>query len=195
MFFYFHPAPLPAYCDFTYYRDIFSKEECEKIKRMFGKTPGEALTGHNEDCLLTNIPSDIRKTEVDWICYSQETDWLYKKLTEVVFACNAARYRFDLSGFLEKLQLTHYREGDYYGWHQDNGAGDFGLRKLSIVVQLSEPSDYEGGDLEFLTAGCCTERGQGTVILFPSYNAHQVTPVTKGERWSLVAWVRGPAYR
>lgn len=194
MFFYFHPMPLANYAEFAYYKNYFSPEECEKVKSLWSSEAGEAVTGGKGDSLLTHIPNDIRKTEVSWIEHSQETDWLYHKLHKVVMDCNLSRYGFELTGFLEKLQLTHYREGDHYGWHQDSGPGEFSVRKLSLVVQLSKPEEYEGGELEFLSKSKAPSE-QGDIVLFPSYNAHQVTPVTKGERYSLVAWVRGPAFR
>jgi PKHD-type hydroxylase len=195
MFYYFNPLPLANYSPYAYYDSYFTSEECDRIKALWGQSYGEATTAGDATSLLTHIPNDVRKTEVDWIGYSKETDWLYNKLYQVVMDCNLSRYGFELTGFTEKLQLTHYRIGDHYGWHQDNGGGVLSNRKLSLVVQLSEPSSYEGGELEFLGLEPIPAKKQGTVILFPSYNAHQVTPVTKGERWSLVAWVRGPAYR
>jgi PKHD-type hydroxylase len=68
-------------------------------------------------------------------------------------------------------------------------------RKLSLVCQLSDPSEYEGGELQINTGEIFTpEKQKGTVILFPSYLLHRVTPVTKGTRRSLVLWIEGPAF-
>jgi PKHD-type hydroxylase len=69
---------------------------------------------------------------------------------------------------------------------------------LSISVQLSDPSEYEGGDLQFSLYGDRTviaEKEQGTMVIFPSYMRHRVTPVTRGTRRSLVTWITGPPFR
>lgn len=107
-------------------------------------------------------------------------------------------WNFEVTGFAENFQLTKYEKGNKYDMHVD--AGLYGTpmpRKLSIVVQLSDPNDYEGGELDIL----CTDgdiemlRGQGDVIVFPSYMYHKVREVTKGTRYSLVSWVGGPPFR
>ena len=75
------------------------------------------------------------------------------------------------------------------------------LRKVSLTVQLSDPSEYEGGDLEISKGGLSEDsgykmhRGKGTVVIFPSYMMHRVTPVTRGTRRSFVLWVGGSHYK
>ena len=70
-------------------------------------------------------------------------------------------------------------------------------RKLSVVVQLSDPEEYEGGELKLHTSydPIIIKKERGMIVSFPSYTLHEVAPVTKGERYSLVAWVHGPAFR
>ena len=102
---------------------------------------------------------------------------------------------FDLSGFGDEIQYTEYfgENNGHYSWHGDIGP-NVPHRKLSIVVQLSDPEDYEGGELE-LSAGSYLVDGpktKGTVIVFPSFVLHRVLPLTSGERRSLVSWVSGP---
>jgi PKHD-type hydroxylase len=82
-----------------------------------------------------------------------------------------------------------------YGWHQDYG-GEIS-RKLSLVLQLSDPSEYEGGNLQVKTSSepQTVKKQRGFIAAFPSYVLHQVTPVTKGNRQSLVAWVSGPQFK
>ena len=77
------------------------------------------------------------------------------------------------------------------------------IRKLSVTVSLSDPSDYDGGDLKFDLGPhapkrfhTCEEiRPRGSIIVFPSHIHHQVTPVTRGTRYSLVAWNLGRPFR
>jgi PKHD-type hydroxylase len=77
--------------------------------------------------------------------------------------------------------------------------GDFpqNTRKISITIQLSNPDDYDGGDLEFWLGKTPEKapREQAFAVLFPSYLMHRVTPVTRGMRKSLVVWVGGDTFR
>ena len=84
-----------------------------------------------------------------------------------------------------------------YGWHQDYGGKLSPSRKLSLVLQLADPSQYEGGNLQVMTGGEPTNvrKQRGLITVFPAYTLHQVTPVTQGTRQSLVAWISGPPFR
>ena len=74
-------------------------------------------------------------------------------------------------------------------------------RKISITVQLSDPADYVGGDfkftkdLEFADGAQEIVRKKGTIIAFPSFLYHQITPITEGVRYSLVGWYEGSNWR
>ena len=95
------------------------------------------------------------------------------------------------------MQIGKYEEGGHYNWHMDlNGANMRGKsRKLSFSLLLNDPSEFEGGKLEFDGVTEQPDQKQGTVIIFPSYAIHRVTPVTSGVRYSAVTWVNGPAFR
>jgi PKHD-type hydroxylase len=117
----------------------------------------------------------------------------------IIEQCNREYYNFEITGLSEDLQYTEYEaeyEG-YYDYHLDIGSGIESSRKLSITVQLSDESEYEGGELEFVT-GCekkHASKKQGDVIVFPSYLLHKVNPITRGKRCSLVTWIGGPPFR
>jgi PKHD-type hydroxylase len=116
----------------------------------------------------------------------------------VVGEMNERFFGFDLTSFDQGLQLTRYDGTDeqHYDWHVDRGMGT-GQRKLAITLQLSDPKDYEGGDLElrFGKDPITVNKDRGMITLFPSYTMRRVTPVTKGTRYSLVAWVSGPPFK
>ena len=141
----------------------------------------------------------IRRSTLFWLGNDPETAWVYERLAHVVASLNSEFYRFDLAGFGEKLQLTNYDSGNkgMYGWHQDYGGSKTVSRKLSVVLQLTDPADYEGGNLQILTSGepQNVTKQRGFIAVFPSYTLHQVTPVTSGSRQSLVTWVSGPAFK
>jgi SM-20-related protein len=102
----------------------------------------------------------------------------------------------------EPLQFLRYREGDCFVAHQDGNTPmirDSTIeRKVSVVIFLNEPSDYEGGALLLhgkypnWTDRRAAASDAGTLVAFPSETTHEVTPVTRGERWTVVSWFRGP---
>jgi PKHD-type hydroxylase len=141
----------------------------------------------------------LRITRVAWMERNPETAWLYARLEELVLTLNKEFYSFDLFGLVEAFQYTVYddQEGGHYGWHVDLGGNDVEPRKISLSLQLTDPSHYKGCDL-VLEAGngsYVAERARGTLIAFPSYVLHRVTPIESGIRKSLVIWVSGPVFR
>ena len=143
------------------------------------------------------VNANVRRSQVDWLSNTPDAAWVFEKLADVVSKINAEHFRFELTGFGEPLQLTNYdqSENGMYGWHQDFGGGI--SRKLSMAVQLTDPSEYEGGNLQMLTSSepQTVRKQRGLIAVFPAYMLHQVTPVTQGSRQSLVAWVSGPQFK
>jgi PKHD-type hydroxylase len=122
-----------------------------------------------------------------------------QRLMEQAMALNRDFCGFDLWGF-ETAQYTVYQaegQGDTYDWHIDTmGKGNAGQRKLSIVLQLSDQQEYEGGEL-WLHGHTkeVVQKAKGLLVAFPSYTLHRVTPVTAGIRRTLVTWILGPQFR
>lgn len=136
-----------------------------------------------------------RRSKIYWLPKTDEFIDIYKMFHQLIGKCNDEFYRFKLEEISEHIQYTVYKSEDqgFYDWHVDMGT--ISRRKLSLVCQLSDPSEYEGGELQINTGGIVIpEKEKGTVILFPSYLLHRVTPVTKGTRRSLVLWIEGPAF-
>ena len=72
------------------------------------------------------------------------------------------------------------------------------VRKLSFSLQLSDPDDYEGGNVQLLDEtgkSYIAPRQRGCIILFDSRTQHRVLKVTKGTRKSIVGWVVGPRWK
>jgi PKHD-type hydroxylase len=184
--------------NYYWYKNGFSKEELDVIYKGVSNLPFERAT------LLGNQDADsikeVRSSSVKWIPKNEEWMWLYEKLMDMADTANNELWNFNLISAPEFIQYTEYYdvEGGHYNWHQDIGDGVGSHRKVSITVQLSEPDEYEGGDLEMWKGGgslVTAERGAGVVFIFPSYMMHRVTKVTKGTRKSFVLWVGGDHYR
>lgn len=185
---------LPPIPTFVVWDNAFTPDELSMLTAF-----GDGLTAETAT-LKSGTPDDairkeIRITQTAWIAPSPQSQWIYDRVQRVARALNDRSYQFDLRGFSENLQYTIYNgtEGGHYGWHVDHGPLKV-QRKLSLSVQLSDPSDYEGCNLEF-QAGNKIEtapRTRGSVVAFPSYVLHRVTPCTRGTRKALVAWTTGP---
>lgn len=195
----FQLQQLQAYEDFIFLPDVFTSEECQKIIKLgLSLKLNEAVLGGNDISQEENIKNiKTRKSKLSWISWNEDTDWIFQKLYEYAAKVNNIHYQFDLSGFYEKIQFTEYESPDgHYTWHTDGGNKEFSNRKLSMVVQLSNPQDYEGGELQIFTDRVSSiEKKQGAVAFFPSYTPHRVTPITKGKRYTLVVWVSGPPFK
>lgn len=138
---------------------------------------------------------NVRNSFVSFLYPNEYTFWIYQKLSSLITSINATYFGFDLYGLDQGLQFTSYAApGEHYTWHIDKGSGN---RKLSLTLQLSDPGNYKGGNLELWFGGkpIKTSRERGMVTFFPSYAMHRVTPVTSGRRYSLVCWVSGPRFK
>ena len=171
------------------WNNAFSKLECETIINIAknkglikGKTRGQ---------------TDVRDSKISWLYPSDNLDWVFRKVTDITLNLNERFFKFDLFGINEGFQFTNYEApSGKYGKHVDRGT-NMPVRKLSISIQLTNPEEYEGGELYLYDAdkGTLMDKTQGTLILFPSYVLHEVMPVTKGERNSLVTWVTGKQFK
>lgn len=173
---------------------LFTKIECERILEQMDQFPFKpSVVGTEKNA--TSV-SEIRRSQVKWVPMTLEFAWVYKKVEEAISTANRELWWFFLDGWREHLQLSMYNENEqgHYEWHMDCGSGFGSGRKVSLTVQLSDPAEYEGGDMQFLITQkpITLSKEQGTAVVFPSYMEHRVLPVTKGKRYSLVIWVTGP---
>jgi PKHD-type hydroxylase len=142
------------------------------------------------------VHTEIRNSKTAW-WYEQH--WVTSIFSHYFNKANRDLWEYDLT-YLKGIQVTKYDEGDKYDWHCDYGAEYAAnhTRKLSATLLITDPTEFEGGDLEFIDYhgnNVTAERTKGTMIIFDSRTPHRVTPVTKGTRISLVAWMLGPKLR
>jgi len=145
-----------------------------------------------------DILGQFRKSLIKWLPHDSNTYILYDKFKDMMIEANNSIWKFDLGTIRDSIQYTEYLEGGgHYDWHVDIGPGSINHRKISLVTQLSDSDEYEGGDLEIWTGGSPKKipRQKGTTVIFPSFLMHRVTPVTKGIRKSLVLWAGGSSYK
>jgi PKHD-type hydroxylase len=145
-----------------------------------------------------NTDAQIRRSQVVMLGTEARYAWLYERLWTAAQECNRLFFCVDIAGVEANVQLARYDSSQlgFYDWHTDF-AGIRPLRKISISIQLSPPEDYDGGDLELMygVPPLRFDKTRGALIAFPSFMLHRVTPVTRGTRWSLVAWILGARWR
>jgi len=144
---------------------------------------------------IGNEDIEVRRSRIVFLTIEDKYECLYRRIWETVQEFNQRFLCVDISGIEGNIQLARYDSSDlgFYNWHTDF-ARIAPNRKISISVQLSRPEDYEGGDLELLfdRQPYKAEKARGTLIAFPSFVLHRVT---RGTRWSLVAWIAGARWR
>ena len=172
----------------------------------------------------------VRKSSNAWI---DGSNWVGGFVWHYIMRANRENFMYDIEGIdTNEIQYTEYQKGEYYDWHIDDNIGrcmindrvltsadNHGesiailngeyIRKLSFSIQLSDPEDYEGGELEFkannygsnmrgdftLEEPFCAPNKKGTIIIFDSRTKHRVREVKSGVRKSLVGWVVGPRWK
>lgn len=187
-------------CEYAYFEKPFDDDFINSILEI----------GENSDFTESQIQEGktndvIRKSKNSWIYHMPETAYIFQAMASVTTKLNMYHFGFDVDD-VEPMQYTVYDEKDsHYDYHIDSYMGNintniYGLarqRKLTTILQLSDPSEYEGGEIEIKTGAeaLSIKKSKGYLITFPSFLLHRVTPVTKGVRKSLVLWSLGPDFR
>ena len=181
-----------------FFDSALQSDWCDEFVSHCTKTyqPTDALIGFDSE----TQKSKHRETEIRWLNPSLE-----RELVDILwyYINQANRESFDVDvRYINELQFTSYhgKNKGHYGWHHDV---DFKNskpyhRKLSLTIQLTDPKEYKGGEFQFDTdidTLPIEHKNKGTILIFPSFYRHSVSPVTKGTRHSLVTWVEGPHWR
>jgi PKHD-type hydroxylase len=183
----------------AYWENFLTTEEINKILAIpEWLNVQDACVGTSTDF---EIDKRLRTTDVGWLYSNEYTVWIWERIANVVADVNSEFFKFNLTGCYEPIQLGVYKATDqgHYDWHTDALSTDRTVpRKLSMSLLLSDPSEFEGGELQVKTYNDDVQTLamiKGRAWFFPSYTLHRVTPVTKGVRRSLVLWVGGPEFK
>jgi PKHD-type hydroxylase len=190
------------------YERALNKKTCNKIIKLGDKKFEESTVGH--DILDGAIDKKIRISKVAW----SNDQWLYDLIWPYMEGANAqSGWKYDIKA-AEPMQIAQYKKGGFYGFHRDGRSDSLSaydrpdlpllhgnVRKLSMSIILN--NNYDGGQLQFITldqhgeAKIHTPKNQNTgcIIIFPSFMAHKVKPVTRGVRYSFVSWFVGPPFK
>lgn len=211
--------------DWMWFDTSLPKDVVELVARDARQFENDAnssvIFSHNQTETDERVDTKIRSSQTAWI---PESHWIAGFVMHYAHIANNDNYQYDLTGIDgHKLQYGIYGTGGHYTWHSDYGISNCHkfnsdhrhgiheervnsqtyyrselVRKLSFSLQLTDTSEYEGGDLELVSQDGKVdkmERAFGRIIFFDSRVIHRVTPVTKGERRSIVGWIVGPRWK
>jgi len=181
--------------EFVVHKENFlSKNQCVKLMRYLERNEPtiSELAGNYDNNIMNKEVRDNQEVKIN-------DEKLNNKLKMLFELANHSIFKYNIKE-LESVKLLKYGVGGKYKWHTDCGAKETSTRKLTAIVQLSDETNYEGGDLEF---GITDETGKnnytakrtrGSITIFPAFLSHRVTPITQGTRYSLITWMNGDCF-
>ena len=186
--------------------DFLTEKRCDELMDMFNKSEQYKATvagtykGSGSDVINENVRKvqEVRFSED--IVLSDGFN-LNKNLTMACEMANKLFFNFDTSNQLSNIRMLRYEDTGKYDWHLDIGNEETSVRKITAIVQLSGENDYEGGNFEFSMTNetgkdtAVGSRKKGSLILFPSYLGHRVSPLISGVRYSILTWMLGNAFK
>ena len=177
---------------------IFTPRQCQIIINAGRSEPRKDAQVRNEKGIKGGtLDTKTRTSHISWIPFKKMNN-MYKDIEKIMKQTNGNHFGFDEMQITEMAQYTEYPEGGFYDWHVDNDVNfkhEPPVRKISMTCLLSPESEFEGGDLELMSEGKVAKIKQGQAIFFASFIRHRVTPVTKGNRKSLVMWFGGTPFK
>lgn len=198
------------------HHDVLMLTDCTSIKTYAGfefVCQSDAAELHFPDLQLfegktssdgkTVTANKKRRIAKNGILPRNEYSWLYDIARNKGTIINQESFNVDIIGILEDALFMQYDsspeldECGFFDWHKDTGDGYPNFRKLTMVVSLSDPEEYDGGELQLFDSGIINlgKIKKGCGVVFPSYVQHRVTKVTRGTRRTLVFFISGPRYR
>jgi len=177
---------------------LFTPQECQDIINIGHQQKiEEAKVGH-KDKKPGAYDAKKRITTISWIPFKVMPD-MYKRIELSMLQANGNHFGYEGMQITETAQFTEYPTGGFYDWHMDadiTGNLEPPVRKISMTILLSNPSEFKGGELEFMSGGYKPPQlMQGQAIYFCSMIRHRVIKVKKGIRRSLVMWFGGPPFK
>jgi PKHD-type hydroxylase len=177
---------------------LFKPEQCRDIINMGHQQKKEEAKVGNKEKKEGRYDTKMRITMISWIPFKAMPD-MYGIIERSMKQVNGNHFGYEGMTLTEPAQFTEYPKGGFYDWHMDaevNCQYEPPVRKISMTILLSDPSEFEEGDLEFMTKGNKPPQLlQGQAIYFCSLLRHRVIKVKKGIRRSLVMWFGGPPFK
>ena len=192
--YFFEPPRNDDYRGWVKLAGVLTPAECQSVLCLASRfSPAQIV--RSDDGVVDREHRRCESAIVEW---SDNNNWLFDRIAGAVLEANDTHFRFDLNGFVEEFAVLRYHENDQHDWHTDHGEGVGVWRKLTVVASLSDPATFEGGRIRLHEAEDPDHEvscEMGSMLIFPSFIPHRVTPLTRGIRHVLVGWVYGPPFR
>jgi PKHD-type hydroxylase len=190
-----------------FWQNEISKKVCNEIIKLgTAKKSKKGFLGDKDE-----YNPIVRNSNIVWL----NQKWIFDIMSNYINLANTNSGWNVQTNWMENVQFTNYNKNGHYDWHVDCYDKPYGdeshenirgkIRKLSCIINLSDGDKFEGGDLfiaedisdkpEKKVTRIAELRKQGSIIVFPSYTLHKVSPVLKGKRNSLVCWSLGEPWR
>lgn len=176
----------PDLCRLFLFKKAFTDEECDLIIKQFANPDGNTEINYDSDLVKLSGTYTIQETP--------ESKWIFDKLLTYVQKVNKL-YQFRLSAIGNPF-ILEYKKDDVLNWHIDLvGKPDYTIRKITLIVFLNKPEDYQGGEIHFDFFGNkAVDASRGNLLAFPAFLFHKVNKIDEGTRRTLVTWVLGPPF-
>ena len=181
---------------------VLTSQQCDELIRTGQGEPKINATIGTTD-KITKLDQRYRKSTISWIPFAKALP-IYQVIRQWMEVTNNNYFGFDTVQLSEQGQYAEYSKGGFYNWHMDSNTEMEAMptvRKISMTLLLSDPKDFEGGELELFCGDTLdSEKNKfklkrGYAVFFASFLLHRVMPVTKGNRKSLVMWFGGSPLR
>tara|TARA_R100000687_G_C6382371_1_gene133263 strand:- start:50 stop:646 length:597 start_codon:yes stop_codon:yes gene_type:complete len=179
---------------------VLTPEQCDQVIALGKKQSllkASVHIGKPGDKKRQGVDRRQRISKVSAIPFNEAAS-LYKAIEHNVTSINVNFFGFDGVQLTEGGQYTEYEKGSFYDWHTDSGHEMSMMprvRKVSMTLLLNDPKEFKGGQFQIINDERPVSLKKGYAVFFASFLRHRVTPVTKGNRKSLVMWFGGPPLR
>lgn len=194
--------PSHSFTKYFVKKNAFDNKHIKRLEDLVNNnyTFSKGLIGNNNTEEEKQFSLNNNNRDIAYIEPNSQSKWLYELLFPIAIEANEELFHFDIDSVTDLIHYVVYPEDeDHLTWHKDITDGQTMRRKLAMTVQLSNSSDYEGGEFQIWNGGENSfetiTRERGDVIVFPTFYQHRVTPITKGERKCLVFWTGGRPFK
>lgn len=194
--------PSHSFTKYFVKKNAFDNKHIKRLEDLVNNnyTFSKGLIGNNNTEEEKQFSLNNNNRDIAYIEPNSQSKWLYELLFPIAIEANEELFHFDIDSVTDLIHYVVYPEDEgHLTWHKDITDGQTMRRKLAMTVQLSNSSDYEGGEFQIWNGGENSfetiTRERGDVIVFPTFYQHRVTPITKGERKCLVFWTGGRPFK
>ncbi len=179
--------------------NFLSSEKCDELVQEIKSKEQSTIGCVDDEKGGSQILKEVRTTTEYYLLPQPDSEfrpdypnedwtWLSKKIEMMMRAVNNGVFHFDIKDTDGELKMIEYEKGGHYTWHADFNPGTCSLRKLVAIIQLTDPSEYEGGEVQFAFQDenkdwYEMEKKKGSITFFPAFTSHRVKPITKGKRY------------